>query len=297
MNSTGRPSLRHLVDRAEREPHAVGEGQVLVDEGPGRERRGVELPRREQDLPVLPVDPVAVVVHRDEVVVGADLLQLAEGQQQRVPVPEPHVLDGRRVGPDVRQREVGLAAELAGLHAVQPPGLAGGEDVVPEVGRLAGQLGRRDEEASASPAGRGRARGRPRPRSRRSPEPVQRQLPPQPRRSGRRRPRAPRAPPRPAARAARRAGRCSWRRPAGRWSSRAGSGISTSQSRRRGQEEQHRQQDGQVDARRRLDAQSPAGPARGRRAASRPGSAGTRQRRLRVGRNPSAAESAGSVKT
>ena len=50
----------------------------------------------EQHLAVLPVDPVAVVVHRDEIVVGADLLQLAEGLQQRVPIPQPHVLDGRR---------------------------------------------------------------------------------------------------------------------------------------------------------------------------------------------------------
>ena len=158
-----------LVDRAEREPHPVGERQVLVDEGPGRERRGVELPRREQDLPVLPVDPVPVVVHGDEIVVGADLLQLPEGQQQRVPVPEPHVLDGRRVGPDVGQREIGLAVQLAGLHAVEPPRLPGGDDVIPEVGRLAGQLGRRHDEASASPAGRGRGRRRPRPRSRRSP--------------------------------------------------------------------------------------------------------------------------------
>ena len=135
-----------LVDGAERESHAVGERQVLVDEGPGRERRRVELARREQDLPVLPVDPVPVVVHADEVVVGADLLQLSEGQEQGVPVPQPHVLDGRRVGPDVGQREIRLAVELAGLHAVDPPGLAGGEDVVPEIGRLASQLGRRHEE-------------------------------------------------------------------------------------------------------------------------------------------------------
>ena len=91
-----------LVDRAQGEPHAVGEGQVLVDEGPGRQRRGVELPGREQDLAVLPVDPVAVVVHRDEVVVGADLLELPEGLQQRLPVPEPHVLDGRARWPGCR---------------------------------------------------------------------------------------------------------------------------------------------------------------------------------------------------
>ena len=106
----------------------------------------VELPGREQDLAVLPVDPVAVVVHRDEVVVGADLLELPEGLEQRLPVPQPHVLDGGRVGPDVGQGEAGLAGQLADLHAVEPPRLAGGGDVVPEVGRLAGQLGRRHHE-------------------------------------------------------------------------------------------------------------------------------------------------------
>ena len=51
-----------------------------------------------------------------------------------------------RVGPDVGQREVGLAAQLAGLHAVEPPRLAGGGDVMAEVGRLPGQLGGRHHE-------------------------------------------------------------------------------------------------------------------------------------------------------
>ena len=47
LDEQHRQSLcRHLVDRTQGEPHPVGEGQVLVDEGPGRERRRVELPRR-----------------------------------------------------------------------------------------------------------------------------------------------------------------------------------------------------------------------------------------------------------
>ena len=57
---------------------------------------GVQLARREQHLAVLPVDHVAVVVHGDEVVVGADLLQLPEGLQQRIAIPQPDVVDGRR---------------------------------------------------------------------------------------------------------------------------------------------------------------------------------------------------------
>src|SRR2546422_11465724 len=59
----------------------------------------------------LPVDPVAVVVHRDEVVVGTDLLQLPERLEQRVAVPQPDVVDGRPVSPDVPLGEPGLAGE------------------------------------------------------------------------------------------------------------------------------------------------------------------------------------------
>src|SRR2546422_10972129 len=70
----------------------------------------------------LPVDPVAVVVHRDEVVVGTDLLQLPERLEQRVAVPQPDVVDGRPVGPDVPLGEPGLASEVARHDAVQPPG-------------------------------------------------------------------------------------------------------------------------------------------------------------------------------
>src|SRR2546430_5614485 len=46
---------------------------------------------------------------RDEVVVGADLLQLPERLEQRVAVPQPDVVDGRPVGPDVPLGEPGLA--------------------------------------------------------------------------------------------------------------------------------------------------------------------------------------------
>src|SRR5687767_3177623 len=79
LDEQDRQTLRsNLVDRTERNSHAVRESQVLVDERPGWQRGRVQLPGREQDLPVLAVDLVAVVVHRYEVVVGADLLNGAE---------------------------------------------------------------------------------------------------------------------------------------------------------------------------------------------------------------------------
>ena len=45
-----------------------------------------------------------------------------------------------------RQGEVGLAVELAGVHAVEAPGCPRRGDVVLEVRRLPGELGRRDHQ-------------------------------------------------------------------------------------------------------------------------------------------------------
>jgi hypothetical protein len=94
--------LRHLVHRAERQAVAVGEGEVFVDPRLRRQALRVQLARREHDLPVLAVDQVPVDVDRREVVVGADFLDLAEGVEQRLSIPEPDVADGRRVLLDVR---------------------------------------------------------------------------------------------------------------------------------------------------------------------------------------------------
>ena len=69
---------RDLVHRPERHTVAMGERQALIDPIAVREALGVQLARRQHDLTVFTVDVVAVVVHRDEVVVGADLLDLAE---------------------------------------------------------------------------------------------------------------------------------------------------------------------------------------------------------------------------
>jgi hypothetical protein len=63
----GQPLGRDLVDRAQRDAVAVREGEVLVDQV--RLGRLFELARaREHDLPCFAIDPVAVVVGRDEVV-------------------------------------------------------------------------------------------------------------------------------------------------------------------------------------------------------------------------------------
>ena len=234
--------------------------------------RGVELPRREQDLAVLPVDPVAVVVHRDEVVVGADLLQLAEGLQQRLAIPEPHVLDGRRVGPDVRQGEVGLAGELAGLDAVQSPGLPGRRDVVAEIGSLPGQLGGRHQKLLHEARNQTAPDDRRQPGSRRSPSSgIATQLSPcgadddgcSGQNATRRRD--------PESRQRWRGGRCSWRLPAGRWWSRAGWGCPPARAGERSNRNTAASRAARCSAGRRLDPKTGRSSGRPGRSRCRPG--------------------------
>ncbi len=124
----------------------MGIGQALVDEVPRRERRRVELAGREEHLAVAAVDPVPIVVHRDEIVVRADLLKLPERLQEGVPVPQAHVVDRRAVGLDVVQGERGLAAEVPDLDVVDVPGPAGRRDVVLQLRALALELVRCDQE-------------------------------------------------------------------------------------------------------------------------------------------------------
>ena len=75
---------RDLVHRSQRDAVAVRERQPLVDPVAVRQAVGVQLARRQHDLPILAVDHVPIVVHRDEVVVRADFLDLRERLQQRL---------------------------------------------------------------------------------------------------------------------------------------------------------------------------------------------------------------------
>src|SRR2546430_13074283 len=84
---------------------------------------------------------------RDEVVVGADLLQLPERLEERVAVPQSDVVDGRPVGPDVPLGEPGLAGEVARDDAVQPPGPPRRRYVIGELRRLLHQLVRRHDQS------------------------------------------------------------------------------------------------------------------------------------------------------
>ena len=128
--------FRDFVDRAERQPVAVGEGEVLVDPRPARKAPRVQLASRQHDLPVLPVDRVAVVIDGDEVVVGPDLLDLAERVEQRPIVPERHVVDRRRVPLEVRARQAGFARQRLLHRSVQAERGPRRVDVMDDEGRL-----------------------------------------------------------------------------------------------------------------------------------------------------------------
>ncbi len=120
----------HLVDRSQGQAVPVREHQPLVDPGAIRQRRGIELAHRQHHLPVLAVDLIAVVVDRDEIVVGADLLDLPERLEQRLVVPEAHVVERAAVGLDVLARQRGFAAQLALFDAVERERVARRRDVV-----------------------------------------------------------------------------------------------------------------------------------------------------------------------
>ena len=121
--------------------------QVLVDEAARWKRLSVQLSRRKHHLPVSPVDHVAIVIDRDEVVVSPDLLELPESLKERLSIPEPDVLDSHRVLSDVVERQGRVAAERAGLDAVEIPCLPGGVDVMLKLRCFTRELGRFDKEA------------------------------------------------------------------------------------------------------------------------------------------------------
>ncbi len=147
MNSVGRPSRVTWLTGTQRQAVAVREREVLVDPVAVRQRLRVQLARRQHDLAILAVDQVAVVVDRDEVVVGPDLLDLAEGVLQRLMIPERHVAQRHRVGVDVAPGQRRVPGQLALLDTLEREGVPRGGDVVHDERRFARLLVRRHDEA------------------------------------------------------------------------------------------------------------------------------------------------------
>ena len=137
---------RHLVHGAERQTVAVSEGQSLVHPRPVRQACRVQLARRQHDLTQRAVDAISIVVDRHEIVVGADLLDLTERFEQRLVIPEPDVLERRRVVGDVVARQQRIARERPHLDGFETEGAPRRRDVVLDERRLPHLLVGRDDE-------------------------------------------------------------------------------------------------------------------------------------------------------
>ena len=123
------------------------EGEVLVHEGARRERTRIEFARREQHVSHLAVDHVAVVVHTDEIIICPDRLQLAEGLEERLTIPESHVVERRAVPDEVLGAQHLIPFEFAQLDLVESPGTPRGCDVMLDLRRLAREFVRLHHEA------------------------------------------------------------------------------------------------------------------------------------------------------
>ncbi len=155
LDEEGRLALaRHRVGRAEHEPEAVGEHQVLVDPSLAGDVLLVELAGGQHDLGEVPADGVAVDVDVLELVEGAQLLELAIGDPQHGRIPQAQVVDGVAIGSDIGCLEldgvavgVRLLRELPHLHPRQPEGGPRGLDIAGDVRQLFVDLIRLDAEA------------------------------------------------------------------------------------------------------------------------------------------------------
>ena len=144
---------REAGHRIHRHAVAVRVDQLFVDPVAAALRQLVdaELARRQHHLTYRAVDRVAVDVDVGKIVVGANLLDLAQRVLQRAPVPQPDVLDRRAIPFEVGRLDARFGRERTLLEAMQPEGLPRHLDVVRDVRPLAHELVRLDDEAGDVP--------------------------------------------------------------------------------------------------------------------------------------------------
>ena len=134
------PLAGHAIDRPHDRAVPVRVHEVLVDPDAARQVGVRQLADGQHHLPGLSVQLVPVVVHVHELVVRADLLELAVGIQRGAVLPEADVLDGGVVRAQDRGAEVLLGRERARLDPVEPVGPVGGRDRPLDVGALGHDL-------------------------------------------------------------------------------------------------------------------------------------------------------------
>ena len=136
------PLLADLGDGAQAQPIAVRVDEVLVDP---RSRvlaqlLDVQFSHRQRDLAQATVERVAVHVHVRKGVVGADLLELLVGSAQRLPVPQPHVVENVGISLQLLGGQVACDPVVGLLDVLQAVGVAGKADVMLDVRPLQRQF-------------------------------------------------------------------------------------------------------------------------------------------------------------
>ena len=113
----------------------------------GRQQRRFQLARRQQHLLIGAIQPIAVDIHVQELVIGPDFLELGIGVLQRPPVPQPDVVDGRAVGLERGEAQPFLDRERFHRDLLQVVGLPRRCDVARDIGRLQIEFARLHIEA------------------------------------------------------------------------------------------------------------------------------------------------------
>src|SRR5262249_29725034 len=100
----------------------------------------LQLARGEHHRLIGAVEPVAVDVDVVEAIIGPDLLYLAVGVHQRLPVPQTNVVDGRAIGVEGLRVEALLDREWLHRDLMKVIGLLRERDVVLQIWRSQQQL-------------------------------------------------------------------------------------------------------------------------------------------------------------
>ena len=124
----------------------MGVGQVLIDPTVAVQAGRVQFARRERNLAVRAIDPVAVIVDADEIVIGADFLQLGKRGQQRFVIPHANVAKGGFILMNVIERQGFDGREAPFLEAIERISLARELNGVGDVRALLVDLIRSDDE-------------------------------------------------------------------------------------------------------------------------------------------------------
>ena len=148
------PFRCEAIDRIHRDAVAVGVDQLLVDPvaAAGGQLFDIELARGQHHLPHRTADRVAIDVDVGKIVVGANLLDLAQRVLQRTPIPQADVAQRGLITRGVERGDRRLRRERMRLDAIERVSPASHLDVMLDEWPLAHQLIRLDDEAADVPA-------------------------------------------------------------------------------------------------------------------------------------------------